>query len=58
MRPMVNEEGLLRIGLADYWFSYEKRSLNFSLEGGCNVYFRYDCAQKLHVIDRVDLWGV
>ena len=58
MRPMENEEGLLRIGLADYWFSYEKRSLNFSLEGGCNVYFRFDCEQKLHVIDRVDLWGV
>jgi hypothetical protein len=58
MRPMVNEEGVLRIGLADYWFSYEKRALTFSLEGGCNVFFRYDCEQRVHVIDKVDLWGV
>ena len=58
MRPMVSEAGLLRIALADYWFSYEKRSLNYSLEGGCNVFFRYDCEQKAHVLDRVDLWGV
>ena len=58
MRPMVNEGGMLRIGLADYWFSYEKRALTFSLEGGCNVFFRYDCEQRVHVIDKVDLWGV
>jgi hypothetical protein len=58
MRPMTNDQGMLRIGLADYWFSYEKRALNYSLEGGCNVYFRYDCEQKLYVFDRVDLWGV
>lgn len=58
VRPMVNEEGMLRISLADYWFSYEKRSLTYSLEGGCNVFFRYDCERKAHVLDRVDLWGV
>ena len=46
VRPMVNEEGMLRIGLADYWFSYEKRSLTYSLEGGCNVFFRYDCKRR------------
>lgn len=58
MRPMVSEDGMLRIGLADYWFSYEKRALTYSLEGGCNVFFRYDCERKAHVLDRVDLWGV
>jgi hypothetical protein len=58
MRPMVTEEGMLRVGLADYWFSYKKRSLNFSLEGGCNVLFRYDCEQKAFMLDKVDLWGI
>ena len=58
MRPMVNEEGVLRISLLDYWFSYEKRSLRFSLEGGCNAFFRYDCEQKAFVLDKVDLWGI
>jgi hypothetical protein len=58
VRPMVNEEGMLKIGLAEYWFSYEKRALTYSLEGGCNVFFRYDCERKVHVLDRVDLWGV
>ena len=58
MSPMVNEGGMLRIGLADYWFSYEKRALIYGLEGGCIVFFRYDCEQKVHVIDKVDLWGI
>jgi len=58
VRPMVSEEGVLRISVLDYWFSYEKRALNYSLEGGCNVFFRYDCELKKHVIDKVDLGGV
>ena len=58
MRPMVSEDGMLKIGLADYWFSSEKRSLTYSLEGGCNVFFRYDCEKKMFVLDKVDLWGV
>lgn len=58
MRPMVNEEGVLRIGLVDYWFSFEKRAATYSVEGGCNVFFRYDCEQKVHVIEKVELWGV
>jgi len=58
VRPLVNEGGMLKIGIVDYWFSYAKRSTYFSLEGGCNVFFRYDCDQKVHVIEKVDLWGV
>jgi len=42
---------------ADYWFSYGKGSL-YGLEGGCNVFFRYDFERKKQVFDKVDLWGV
>jgi len=58
MRPMMNDGSMLKISLADYWIRYEKLTLSFGLEGGCNVFFRYDCEQKTYAIDKIDLWGI
>jgi hypothetical protein len=58
MRPILNEGEKLSVGLTDYWFSFKKNSLTYSLEGGAKVVFRFDCEHREYVIDKVELWGV
>ena len=58
MFPMSNEGNLLEISFNYYWVNYKKKSLNFALEGGTKVIFRYDCAKGKYVIDKTVPWGV
>jgi hypothetical protein len=58
MRPIRNEGEKLSVSLTDYWFSFKKNSLTYSLEGGAKVVFRFDCEHREYVIDKVELWGV
>ena len=56
--PMVNNGERVKVSFNLSWFSYEKRRLTYSLDGGSHVYFRYDCEKREFVIDEVMLWGV
>src|SRR6185436_9617606 len=58
MRPILNEGEKLSVGLTDYWFSFKKNILTYSLEGRAKVVFRFDCEHREYVIDKVELWGV
>ena len=58
IRPIENDGAKLVIKFTDYFFSYGKKSLNYGLEGGCNVILSYDCSKQEYVIEKVDLWGI
>ena len=58
IRPIENDGMKLVIRFTDYFFSYSKKSLNYGLEGGCNVVLSYDCSKQEYVIEKVDLWGI
>jgi hypothetical protein len=58
IRPIENDGTKLVIRFTDYFFSYGKKSLNYGLEGGCNVILSYDCSKQEYVIEQVDLWGI
>lgn len=58
IRSMGNEGNRIVVNLADYWISYKENNLNYSLEGGSKVIFRYDCHKGEYVIEKVELWGV
>ncbi len=57
------ENGRLVVGLNRYWFRYEKKlfgrpTYTWSLEGGVNVLFEYDCERGRYVIIDAETWGV
>jgi hypothetical protein len=58
MFPMSNEGNLLEISFNYYWVNYKRKSLNFSLEGGIKVIFRYDCDRGEYVVDKTVPWAV
>jgi len=58
LRPMQSDGDKLIIPITDYLVAYKKNRLNYALEGGCRVEFRYDCEKKWYALTRVELWGV
>lgn len=58
MFPMVNKGNVIKVSFNYYWISYKKKRLEFALEGGTTVTFRFDCEKKEFVIDKTDSWGV
>jgi hypothetical protein len=54
IHPMRNNGGHLEIGITFHWMSFKKKSLNYALEGGSTVTFRYDCEKHAFVIDSVE----
>jgi hypothetical protein len=65
LRPIKNDNNLIKISFTNYWLDYGrfrkktgKKTLNFALEGGHDVYFKYDCSINDFVIFRIDNWGI
>ena len=56
--PMINNGERVKVSFNLYWFSYEKRSLTYSLSDWSHVYFRYDCEKREFVLDQVELGGI
>jgi hypothetical protein len=55
LRPMKNEGTTLIVSIANYWFSYTKKSYNYGLEGGCTVNFDFDSSQNDFALTKINL---
>ena len=58
IRPLQGDNAELELNVLFYYFSFEKRSYNYSLEGGCNVKFIYDCEKKQFVVKTAETSGI
>jgi hypothetical protein len=56
--PITNVGDTLVISFSDYWFTVEHSKYNYALEGGCNIYYVYDCTAMNYKLLRIELWGV
>lgn len=61
IRPIMNDQNLIKISFIDYWLDFSRfrkkigrKTLNFALVGGHNVYFKYDCSKNDFVVCRID----
>ncbi len=58
IRPLQSDSTELELNILFYYLSFEKRSYNYSLEGGCNVKFVYDCEKKQFVVKTAETSGI
>lgn len=56
--PMKNEGQRLKITISNDWIKYPKRRLWYGVSDWSIVYFRYDCAKQVYVVDEVKLGGI
>ena len=58
LRPMLTDSMTLVINITEYWYSYNKNSNTYEMEGGCAISFRQNSNGNEFEIKKVDLWGV
>lgn len=58
IRPMTSDGNIIKLSIIQSWFSYEKRSYNYSLEGGCVVEFQYNPDDKRFALAKTEIWGI
>jgi len=65
MYPATVEGEFLRVSISSYWYSYRGGFLflrsgmhEYALEGGTNVYIRFNPEKRTYVVDHARHWGV
>ncbi len=58
IKPIKNDGNKLIIGISGFYYRYKNKVSSYSVEGGGNVKFVYDCNSNSFVIEKVDLFGI